>query len=223
MEIKNIIGYIKKVEMVARSADDQKAFPVKGTGVIVFFRLRKTEGTEHFAGLQQKEASVRSDPGHFSGFISRKTVGIIHLGQGADLFQTAAERQHLQAARGADIIVPIGTLDDRADRIGRKAMLLVQYIYNFLMDRNGKPAVVGADPQSPFRVDIQAVDVAHRIHGVHPLKIPAVIAVKPGIGGDPEDPVIGLDDIICLPAGKTVFTAVYRTNISPEVILICRD
>ena len=85
------------------------------------------------------------------------------------------------------------------------------------MDCDGQAVVVGADPQPSGVIYVEAVDVPDRIVIINPGELSAIVPVESGIGSDPEDAVIVLDDVVCLSAGKPVGTAVYGLNITAVI------
>ena len=104
-------------------------------------------------------------------------------------------------------------MNDGADRIGGQPALLIDHIADRFIDRDGKAVIIGPDPQAAFRINIKTVYIADFIIIIHPAEFAAVIAVQSGICTDPEDPVIGLCNIIRFSAGETVFRTVYCLDI----------
>ena len=196
-----------------RGTHQKMSFRAKAAAVDLFAVRGIAHRAKNLSCLQQEDPPVRSDGGNVAVPVSGQVIGVVDLPEGGNLFQAAVQGQDLHAAGCPDIIISVRTFDDSADGIGGKPPALVNHIDDLLVDRDGEAIVIGADPQAPFIVCVQAVDIADRIVFVHPLKFLAIVAVKPCVGSDPQDSVIGFGNVICLPAGKAVVIAEDRLHI----------
>ena len=139
-------------------------------------------------------------------------VGIIDFRQRIDLPQAVIHRQHLHASGRTDIIVTVRTADNIPDGIAGKSAALVNHIHNLLVDRDGKSVVVRTDPQPALFIHIQGIHIPDGFI-VHIPELPAVVPVKPGIGTDPQNAVVGLCDIVCLAARQAIRAGIDRLHI----------
>ena len=164
--------------------------------------------------MQQKQAAVLGHRGHIAAAVRRGTDGIVHLGQGAYFSHPAVQGQNDKRVGGPDIVVAVRAADNRAHGIGGKAVVLVDDVHKLFVDDDGKAVVVCSDPEPPFLIHIQTVGISDRVQLIHPPKFRSVVAIKPGIGSNPQDAVRCLGNVVGLSAGKAVAAAVYGLDIA---------
>ena len=211
--VEEAAGNIVDIDFAGGGSRQEPALRVEGTGSIDGFPIRNLAGGKDFSFLHEEDPPVIGHHRHMAPVIRRRIVGIIDFPQGADGFQPAGEGHDLQTGSGSDVIISVGALRNDPDGIGGEPLILGNHVDDLFPDQDRKTAVVGSDPETALFVHEKAVHRPDGIVLVHPLEFLPVIPVKPGIGSDPEDAVVGLGDIVGLAAGQAVFAAVYRLDI----------
>ena len=215
---KIIAGNIVKQQAVASGADNQAAHPVEAAAA-EDLPVRAAQRGEDFASAQQEQTPVLCHRGDVAASVRRRLARVVHLREGADLPEPVIERQNHKAVRGSDVVVPVRAAHNRPYGVGGEPVVLVDQVGQLLIDHNGKPVVVGPDPEASFLVHIEAVGVAHGIQAVHPAKFRPVVPVDARIGSDPENSVRRLGNVVGLSAGKAVAAAVDRLDIAVVAVV----
>ena len=102
-----------------------------------------------------------------------------------------------------DIVFSACALHNAPNAVGGETVGAAQRVDNFSVDGKDKTVVIRPDPEPALLIYIEAVHVFYGIGFFQQTKAAAGIAVQAGAGPNPQDTVIRLDNIICVPAGQT--------------------
>ena len=218
--LKPVFGNIEAVDLVPRGCRQQVSLRVKGTAFEGGGSARQPPGAEDLALPDQVQHPAAGHRGNPALVVRGAVVRVHHFAQRRNPLHSVIQRKHLHAGGGADIVVSVGAADNGPHGVGRQAHALVHNVGNLFIDQDGKPVVVGSDPQASLLVHIQAVHIPDGLIIVHPPELLAVVAVQSRVGADPEDAVIGLGNVVGFAAGQAVGAGIDGLHIIVELDLL---
>ena len=201
------------IDMIRRRPRQERSVRIKRTGFKLLISLNQLRRAQNLSAVQQEKPAVIGHRRHISALIRADADGVIHLRQRIHLFKAAVQRQDLHAAGGADVIISLRIPDNRLDGIGGQTFPVIDHVDNAFINGDGKTIVIRSDPQPPFLIHIQAVDIPDRVVAGNPPEFVSVIPVQARIRSYPENAVMGFRDIVCLTARQPVAAAENRLNI----------
>ena len=212
--LKPALRNVKNVNFVPRRRRQQLSVRREGAAFErVVPVLDQPPGTADLPSPKQVKHAAVGHRGHIPFPVRGAVIRVGHFRQRIDPLQAVVQRKDLHGGGGADIVVSVRAADNGADRIGWKARALVDHIGHLPVDHNAEAVVVRSDPQAPFLIHIQAVDVADGFIRIHPGELPSIIPVQAGVGADPQNAVVRLGDIVGLAAGQAVGAGIDRLHI----------